>query len=157
MWRHLYLAVVCVCAGCGGIGPSRDTICHVAGLAHGELFWRNAAARDPRVHGRPVLYISHGGTRRGEWYTAPDVGPATPMVAELRTLRKAYPTRQIVVISCNPGGHRVTVPGVFYATKPVWSVPRAHDWHWAYVAAEHRFKPVDCEGQFADFLYTGDP
>lgn len=111
-------------SGCSGaVGPTRDTVTWSANLRHAEPLWRAEAAK--RIAGRPVMLIVHGGDRDGRWVAVPDRGPVMPMDGVARLLKDLFPGRPVVILSCNPGGHQLRKPGVWYATANVWSVPDA--------------------------------
>jgi hypothetical protein len=85
----------------------------------------------------PVLFFCHGGVKsvettlpngmrlaKNEWWVFPD-HPRKPVSANevARTLAQMYPDRDIVFMSCNPGGFELNVPRVWYTKKNNWVVP----------------------------------
>lgn len=116
------VALLLVVCGCAAPGKVSDTIVLSRNLRHAAILWRAEAKQ--RVPGKPVLLIVHGGTREGRWVFHPDKGGDMPADSTLRLLKKVYGDRDLVVVSCNEDGHKLDVPGVWYAPKGnVWSVP----------------------------------
>lgn len=85
----------------------------------------------------PIIFMCHGSytpwfytDNRGEpyvkstWVVIPDE-PRSIMPVEwvAKFLRNLYPNNDIVLIVCNHNGHKIQVPGVWYAVHKVWQTP----------------------------------
>lgn len=85
-------------------------------------FWRTEVSR--RFPNAFVI-ICHGSDINGVWYMFPAELPFPVRAADyMAAVRKAVPIeRPVVMITCNPGGHCLGIPGVFHAMDDVWFVP----------------------------------
>lgn len=93
-----------------------------AAVAASASFWRTEVSRRfPNA----VVIICHGGDINGVWYMFPADLPFPVRAADyMASVRKAVPIeRPIVMVTCNPGGHCLGIPGVFHAMDNVWFVP----------------------------------
>lgn len=110
-------------AGCASQhSPEIDSIIFNADVGRGEGLWRSCIQQTYRE--RVVTIAGHGTSFNGRWVITPDNNqPPIDVEAVCRTLRAIYGTRPIWVLSCNPGHHRLDVPGVSYATEKIWIVP----------------------------------
>lgn len=97
------------------------------------LEWRLEIARR---YPDAVIVICHGDdNEKGEWCFYPDksinfgIGlvntplPPFTVVSGVAKLKAKYPGRTIVLMTCNPGHHRLTIPGVVYSLESVWLEP----------------------------------
>lgn len=70
-----------------------------------------------------IVVFTHGNTGPdGRWWAYNDAG-MQPMERLVRRIRNNNPDRQIVLIACNPDGHRLDAAGVTYARVNVWIWP----------------------------------
>jgi hypothetical protein len=91
-----------------------------------------------------VFVNAHGGDLCGRWVCGSGLFPTEPMDGFLKRV-KAYPGnkgRQIVLLSCNAGGYRLDVRGVWYVRKTLAAKPGFGKPGWATSAD--------------DFIYSGD-
>jgi hypothetical protein len=72
-----------------------------------------------------VFVNTHGGDMGGRWVVGSGLFPPEPMEDFLRRVKNAKGNkgRQIVLLSCNPGGYPLKVPGVWYVRKTLASMP----------------------------------
>ncbi len=77
----------------------------------------------------PVVVFCHG---QGSlvWMCYPEQGPPLPVEAVARILHALYPTRDVLLITCNPFGKSLDVPRVWYAQTIVWCEPGTR-WRWS--------------------------
>lgn len=88
-----------------------------------------------RRYPNAVLVICHGEDVGGVWSFFPDkvstVGPVSwitplptfPVTEGIAKLKRQYPGRRIVLMTCNPHHHRLTIPGVSYSLDSVFLLP----------------------------------
>jgi hypothetical protein len=103
-----------------------------------SLFWSVPEWHDEveRLYPDSVMIVCHGGSEGGRWLLQPDhyvrhstgVGipvpdPKRPVEDVYWEYRKKYPDKTIVLVACNPGGHRPFLPNCVYATAEVWTTP----------------------------------
>jgi len=98
------------------------------------------------------LIMVHGETLYGEWHVFPDRGGPVPVTALIARFRQRGVEGQIVLVVCNPGGHRLNVPDVSYATRNVWVVPDRYvnDLFWSMF----RDLPEDGIGTIHEFTHN---
>jgi hypothetical protein len=93
-------------------------------LADYAPLWRDEIGRR-FTHAVGVLV--HGGDFvEGQWVVGSsyDYGQhVTPVATIVKHYQRLYPDRTIVLLACNTGHLRLGIPGVYYATSPVWCVP----------------------------------
>lgn len=94
--------------------------------------WRREVGR--RIPDAVVIAV-HGNDEHGVWMLCPDVAePMGPFVAYrslphipaelvVKHFRRKFPDRPIVLLSCNPGHHRLSDPNVYYALDDIWIIP----------------------------------
>ena len=81
----------------------------------------------------PVIFICHGQSEWGvdqwgettkTWWVYPDKPRRKQSANEVvRTLKNMYPNRDVVMVVCNPHGHKPVMAGVWIALHDVWVVP----------------------------------
>ncbi len=128
---RLALLIPLLLAGCAihrAPEPKASCIVLSDNLAHGAPAWEREAAKR---FDRPVLLIVHGYSWSGQWAIYPDAGPSMSVEGVARLLKKLYPGRPIVVLSCNPAGVGLKLHGVYYARKIVSSIPHMGKPEWA--------------------------
>jgi hypothetical protein len=100
-----------------------------------------------------VVVCCHGNDDKGVWSFHPDTViagfrvplPPIPVEAGVAKLKREYPGRTIVLLTCNPGHHRLTIPGVVYSLNNVWIEPDKH-------AAQH--DDDDATGNIHEFVQS---
>jgi hypothetical protein len=115
--------------------PAPGVICWSKGVSRGAPQWLEEARSR---WGENVIVFSCHGFRgfNNEWLLWPDQGPAIPVRDVAWTLHKLWPSKTIVLITCNPGHADLGVPQVFYAKTIVASDPRYWKDDWAHSIAE---------------------
>jgi hypothetical protein len=114
-----------------------DVISLCDSLGECDKLWHTEVARRfPDA----VVICGHGGDNdAGEWCVRPDRFdplasllsgqaayvslPLIPVTKVIRDTKARFPGRQIVLVFCNPGHHRLTEEGVAYAGDSVWIRP----------------------------------
>jgi hypothetical protein len=90
-----------------------------------ELFaplWRAEIGR--RFDNAVVILVHGGDFVAGEWIVAAGFGGhVTPVKEIVQRFQKLHPGRTICLISCNPGGVKLGIPGVYYGKSNIWCVP----------------------------------
>jgi hypothetical protein len=114
----------------------------------------------------PVVFHCHGGIRTDivrnpngtlttlhEWWVYPDP-PRSPMRIDdlATTLTNLYPDRDIVLVTCNPGGFDINVKRVFYAKRNVWTIPDANATGFY---AHEQIRDFDTVGSIWEFVSNG--
>ncbi len=119
-WLMVALCLA-VLAGCSTLPPtlwvSSTTYAAYA------LYWQQEVGR---TYPGAVMVAVHGRTGPdGRWWVFPDRMQPEPVVDLIARIRVDYPHRTIVMIACNPGGHRLppSITNVAYALTDVWSEP----------------------------------
>lgn len=80
---------------------------------------------EPQIRRRypnAVVVYSHGVSVADRWWIRTNRG-VIPAFTLVEVVRSAYPDRRIVLLVCNPGGHKLEFPNVSYALRDVWIVP----------------------------------
>jgi hypothetical protein len=72
-----------------------------------------------------VMYFGHGNaTLTNDWNAYPDKFGRIQSVREFASkLHDRFPDHIIVLICCNPAGHDLWIPNVYYAKASVWVMP----------------------------------
>jgi hypothetical protein len=123
--------------------------------------WREEANKR---FNNPILFHCHGGIHMEtyeengktvvveEWWVYPDP-PRKPMpAAELaRSLANLYPDRDIVLLTCNPGGFDLNVKRVWYTKRNVWTIPDAYATGFY---AHEQIRDYDAVGSIWEFVST---
>jgi hypothetical protein len=90
-----------------------------------ELFaplWRAEIGR--RFDNAVVILVHGGDFVAGEWIVAAGFGGhVTPVKEIVQRFQKLHPGRTVCLISCNPGGVKLGIPGVYYGKSNIWCVP----------------------------------
>jgi hypothetical protein len=90
-----------------------------------EMFaplWRAEIGR--RFDNAAVILVHGGDFVAGEWIVAAGFGGhVTPVKEIVKRFQKLHPGRTICLISCNPGGVKLGIPGVYYGRSNIWCVP----------------------------------
>jgi hypothetical protein len=90
-----------------------------------EMFaplWRAEIGR--RFDNAAVILVHGGDFVAGEWIVAAGFGGhVTPVKEVVQRFQKLHPGRTICLISCNPGGVKLGIPGVYYGKSNIWCVP----------------------------------
>jgi hypothetical protein len=134
------VALLLLLGGCAPTyRPQAASLVLCGNMAGSESRWRDEAAR--RYPGCLVL-MCHGDNAGGLWTCYPDKGPPMPVEGVARLLHTEHPGREIVLVTCNPGGAVLNVPGVAYPADDVWYPPR---------------KPVPFGVNSIDQFREGDP
>jgi hypothetical protein len=104
--------------------PPIDTVVWSEDLAKHVDEWEAEIAADPRFARGAHVLICHGGELAGRFVLGPDGGPKLDATQAAWILRHMHGDGlPIVVVSCNPGGHKINVSRVFYARALVYTPP----------------------------------
>lgn len=126
--RCIWTLLACSIIGCASPSikppppPPTQAIVLSANLAHGAPGWV-AEAKTQLTD--PLVVLVHGIEEDGVWMAAPDRGPLIPVEGMARLLRKVYPNRSVVLVTCNEMAADLKVAGVWYGRGIVSSRPHA--------------------------------
>lgn len=86
--------------------------------------WRSEAAARYPANEFAFVFV-HGLTKSGQWYAFPDYCNPLPVetLLQLLRLRPSFWGRRIVLICCNGGGHKLSLPRVSYGQEVMWIFP----------------------------------
>lgn len=92
-----------------------------------EQWKREVARRFPTA----LVVVCHGNQGKEivknaeDWYMYPETPGCIPVRVRDKALelKRLYPNRPIVFLTCNPSGVRLNIPGVWHALNNVWLTP----------------------------------
>lgn len=99
-----------------------ESICFNSDLAG----WKAPQQWAPSVHRyfkHPMQVWIHGGEQGGRWYVYGDYLPPIPADWFARGVKSVFPTKDIILCSCNAAGLELNVSDVYYAKHIVWCRP----------------------------------
>jgi hypothetical protein len=77
-----------------------------------------------------TLLVCHGVTIDGAWTLVPDPPRKSLKVDDVGWVLRNINNLPLVVVSCNEGAHKLTVPNAIYPQRIVWSCPDANTPLW---------------------------
>lgn len=85
-------------------------------------FWKEEVSRR---YGDAVMILGHGGEdEKGRWIIWDAAANQRRRIEDVvKEVRKRYPYRRIVVVTCNPGHQYLNARYVAYAIEDVWKIP----------------------------------